>query len=79
MMSSMTSSMMMTEDFDEEEDETSGTSWRDIGLYFDRCNRMIQNEFRDPNGGNVCLFSAATCTSQCKLRSLRAKARPSGT
>ena len=32
MMSSMTSSMMMTEDFDEEEDETSGTSWRDISV-----------------------------------------------
>ena len=32
----------------------------------DRCDHMIQNECR--NGGNVivCLFSAATCTSQCK-------------
>ena len=26
----------------------------------------------DPNGGNVHLSSAATCTSQFKLRSLRA-------
>ena len=30
------------------------------------------DESSDPNGGNVCLFLAATCTSQCKLRSLRA-------
>ena len=43
-----------------------------IGLCLDRCDRMIQNESRDPNGGNVCLFSAATCTSQCKFRSLLA-------
>ena len=41
-----------------------------IGLY--RENAIaIQSETRDPNGGNVCLFSAATCTSQCKLRSDR--------
>ena len=36
---------------------------------------MIQNESRDANGSNVRLFKAATCTSQCKLRSLRAHAR----
>ena len=30
---------------------------------------------RDPNGGDVCLFSEVTCKSQCKLRSLRANAR----
>ena len=41
----------------------------------DRCDRMMQNESRVPNGGNVCLFSAATCTAQCRLRSLRANAR----
>ena len=34
----------------------------------DCCDRMIQNESRDPNGSNVCLFSAASCTSQCNLR-----------
>ena len=32
-------------------------------------------ESRYQNGGNVCLFSAATCTSQCQLRSIRANAR----
>ena len=32
----------------------------------DRCDRMIQNESRNSNGGNVRLFTAATCTSQCK-------------
>ena len=26
----------------------------------DRCDRVTQNESSDPNGGNVCLFSAAT-------------------
>ena len=42
---------------------------RYIGLYLDRCDRMIRNESRDPNGGNVCLCSTATCrpTSRCKL------------
>ena len=38
---------------------------------------MIQNESRDLNGGNVRLFSAATCTSQCNLRSLCANAHQS--
>ena len=38
----------------------------------DRCDRVIQNEFNDPNGSNVCLFLAATYTSQCKFRSMRA-------
>ena len=46
-------------------------------LNFQTCNsvkvmlssdRMIHNESRDSNGGNVRLFSAATRTSQCKLR-----------
>ena len=33
-----------------------------IGLY--RCDRVIQNESSDSNGGSnmTCLFSAATCT-----------------
>ena len=35
---------------------------------------MIQNASRDSNVGNVCLFLAATCTSQCKWRSLRTNA-----
>ena len=33
----------------------------------------IEREARDPNGGNVCLFSAATCMTQCKLHSIAAE------
>ena len=43
---------------------------RPLSRRLDRFDRMIQNESND---GNVCLFSAATHTSQCKLRSLRAE------
>ena len=39
----------------------SGIDYRPLLRRLDRCNRMIQNESRDPNGGNVCLFPAATC------------------
>ena len=60
----------MGKDTVEEENESKAS--RPLSRHLDRCDRMIQNESRDPNGGNVCLFSAATCTSQCKLRSLRA-------
>ena len=42
-----------------------GSSQRPLSRRLDRCDRMIQNESTYPNG--VCLFSAATCTSQCKL------------
>ena len=42
---------------------------RALSRRLDRSDRMIQNESRDSNGGNV---RAATCTSQCKLCSLRA-------
>ena len=38
--------------------------YRPLSRRLDRCDRMIQNESRYSNGGNVCLFSAATCTSQ---------------
>ena len=48
---------------------------RPLSRRLDRCDRMIQNESRYSNGGNVRLFTAATCTSQCKLRSLRTHAR----
>ena len=48
--------------------------YRPLSRRLDRCDRMIQNESRGPNGGNMCLFSAATCTSQCKFRSLRTNA-----
>ena len=41
---------------------------RPLSRCLDRCDRMIQTESSDPNGGNASLFSAATCTSQCKLR-----------
>ena len=40
-------------------------SW--TGIYLENAI-AIENEASDPNGGNVCLFSAATCTSQCKWR-----------
>ena len=43
---------------------------RPLLRHLDRCDRMIQNESRDPNSGNMCLFSAVTCTSQCQLRSI---------
>ena len=41
-----------------------------IGIY--RENAIaIESEASDPNGGNVCLFSVATCISQCNLHSSR--------
>ena len=36
------------------------SSLRPLSRRLDRCDRMIQNESRDPNGGNVRLFSAVT-------------------
>ena len=47
--------------------------YRPLSRRLDRC------ESSDPSGGNVCLFSAVLCTSQCKSRSLRGNARLSGT
>ena len=38
---------------------------RPLSRRLDRCDRVIQDESGDSNGGNVCL------TSQCELRSLR--------
>ena len=32
----------------------------------DRCDRVIQNESGDPNGGNMCSFTGATCTSRVR-------------
>ena len=40
--------------------------YRPLSRRLDRYDRVIQNESRDPFGGNACT------TSQCKLRSLRA-------
>ena len=48
------------------------TRHRPLSRHLDRYDRVIQNESSDPNGGNMCSFSGATCTSQCKLRSLGA-------
>ena len=67
----------MGKDAVEEENESKAS--RILSRHLDRCDRMIQNESGDPNDGNVYLFSAATCTSQCKLRSLRANNCMSGT
>ena len=53
--------------------------YRPLSRRLDRYDHMIQKESSDPNGGNVCLFSAATCMSQCKLHSLHAYVRLSGT
>ena len=41
---------------------------RPLSRCLDRCDRMIQNESRDPNGGNVCLFSAATSQNDAQNR-----------
>ena len=46
------------------------TYYRPLSRRLDRCDRVIQNQSRHPNGGNVRLFSAVTSMSQCKLRSL---------
>ena len=32
----------------------------------DRRDRVIHNESGDPNGGNMCSFSGATCTSRVR-------------
>ena len=58
--------------------KTAQRHHRPFSRRLDRCDRMIQNEYRDSNGGNVPLFTAATCTSQCKVCSLRTHARLPG-
>ena len=37
-----------------------------IGLYRDVWIAAIHNESGDPNGGNMCSFSGATCTSRVR-------------
>ena len=37
---------------------------RPLSRRLDRCDRVIHNESGDPNGGNMCSFSGATCTSR---------------
>ena len=39
---------------------------RPLSRRLDRCDRVIHNEFGDPNGGNMCSFSGATCTSRIR-------------
>ena len=38
-------------------------SHRPLSRRLDRCDRVIQKESGDPNGGNMCSFSGATGTS----------------
>ena len=37
---------------------------RPLSRRLDRCDRVIQDEVGDPNGGNMCSCSGATCTSR---------------
>ena len=41
-------------------------SYRPLSRRLDRCDRVIHNESGDPNGGNMCSFSGATCTSRVR-------------
>ena len=40
--------------------------YRPLSRRLDRCDRVIHNESGDPNGGNMCSFSGATCTSRVR-------------
>ena len=40
--------------------------YRPLSRRLDRCDRIIHNESGDPNGGNMCSFSGATCTSRVR-------------
>ena len=39
---------------------------RPLSRRLDRCDRVIQKESGDPNGGNICSFSWATGTSRVR-------------
>ena len=41
-------------------------AYRPLSRRLDRCDRVIQKESGDPNGGNMCSFSGATCTSRVR-------------
>ena len=43
---------------------SSFDTYRPLSRRLDRCDRVIHNESGDPNGGNMCSFSGATCTSR---------------
>ena len=42
------------------------TAHRPLSRRLDRCDRVIQKESGDPNGGNMCSFSWATGTSRVR-------------
>ena len=44
----------------------AGRRYRPLSRRLDRCDRVIHNESGDPNGGNMCSFSGATCTSRVR-------------
>ena len=46
--------------------DESHTKYRPLSRRLDRCDRVIHNESGDPNGGNMCSFSGATCTSRVR-------------
>ena len=41
-------------------------AYRPLSRRLDRCDRVIQKESGDPNGGNMCSFSWATGTSRVR-------------
>ena len=41
-------------------------TFRPFSQRLDRCDRVIQKESGDPNGGNMCSFSGATGTSRVR-------------
>ena len=43
-----------------------GGLYRPLSRRLDRCDRVIQKESGDPNGGNMCSFSWATGTSRVR-------------
>ena len=46
--------------------ERGFSDFSDLSRRLDRCDRVIQNESSDPNAGNMCSFSGATCTSRVR-------------
>ena len=46
--------------------EDAASRHRPLSRRLDRCDRVIHNESGDPNGGNMCSFSGATCTSRVR-------------
>ena len=45
---------------------TSVINYRPLSRRLGRCDRVIQKESGDPNGGNMCSFSWATGTSRVR-------------